>query len=139
MLLHTTIIIINVCISVHPPHCQHQDTGENEASEENQGLSTAKLNGTEKAFEIENGNPPDSQRKYQEQAKEMVNDELNINKNQVIVVNSNCGLQALWSWKDQDSGENGASDNREQMKPVLARRAVASIPTQIVLSRDGML
>ena len=81
---------------------------------------------------MENGNQHDSQRKNQEQAKEMVNDELNINKNQVIVVNSNCGLQALSSWKDQDTGENGASDNREQMQPVLPRPAVAIIPTQTV-------
>ena len=88
-----------------------QDTGENGASEENQVLLTVKLNGTE------NGNQHDSQRKNQEQTKEMVNDELNINKNQVIVINSNCGLQALSSWNDQDTGENGASDNREQMKP----------------------
>ena len=67
----------------------------------------------------------------------MVNDELNINKNQVVVVKSYCGLQALSSWKDQDTGENGASDNREQMKPVLARHAVANIPTQTVFSIEA--
>ena len=96
-------------------------------------------NAVEKAFEMENGNKKDSQRKNQGQAKEMVNDELNLNKNQVIVVESNCGLQTLFSWKDQDTGDNGASEeNQGQMKLKLAGHAVANIPMQMVLRRDGI-
>ena len=70
----------------------------------------------ETAFEMETGNQDDSQRKNQEQAKEIANDELIINKNQVIVVDSNCGLPTLSSGKDHDTGENEASEENQGLK-----------------------